>query len=60
MKWNKNAPTLFDERVIEKFLLLPKELQGEVRWLEKVKIKQFYGYTGAPFFPEKWIDEEFV
>jgi hypothetical protein len=27
-------------RVIEKFLFFPKSIDGEVRWFEKVKIKQ--------------------
>lgn len=28
------------ERVIERFLILPKKINGEVRWLEKAKINQ--------------------
>lgn len=42
-------------RYITKFLLLPKEIKGEVRWLERVTIKQHF--SGRFWFDRKFIDE---
>lgn len=49
-----------DERVIEGFLLLPRCINVEWRWLEKAKRKQIYeGYTkdeGWLWRDECWVD----
>ena len=38
----KILPKVGDERVVEKFLLFPKVINEEMRWLETVKILQKY------------------
>jgi len=38
----KIDPKVGDERVVEKFLLFPKVINEEMRWLETVKILQKY------------------
>ena len=40
MKWK--TPKSGDKRIVSKFLLFPREINNEVRWLEKVKIEQEY------------------
>ena len=45
MRWKeKTQPinSLGDERVIEKFLILPRCLEGEWRWFEKARIVQVF------------------
>lgn len=45
MKWQikqKVEPEFGDERIVEKFLILPKRIGDEIRWLEIVKIYQVY------------------
>lgn len=45
MKWQikqKIEPKFGDERIVEKFLILPKRIGDEIRWLEIVKIYQVY------------------
>ncbi len=40
MRWPKPQPHEGDTRIVRKFLLLPRKLQGEWRWLESTYIKQ--------------------
>lgn len=42
MRWTKPTPREGDRRVVQKFLFLPKCLDGEWRWLERAKIVQRY------------------
>lgn len=45
MKWQikqKIEPKFGDERIVEKFLIFPKRINDEIRWLEIVKIHQVY------------------
>jgi len=45
MKWQikqKTEPKFGDERILEKFLIFPKRINDEIRWLEIVKIHQVY------------------
>jgi hypothetical protein len=50
-----------DTRIISKFLFLPKELNGEIRWLERVKIKQkFQFYMNIIIVCEEWEDYDWV
>ena len=47
MQWNKKSqskstPWDRERRVITRFLLFPKELNGVVKWLEFAKIEQTY------------------
>jgi len=46
-----------DVRIVEKFLLLPKTINGETRWLEKTKFRQrFEFYYDALYVWEAWRD----
>jgi hypothetical protein len=58
MKWKVKYPTIGDTRIIKRFLFLPRCIEGEVRWLEFVKIKQMYkiNYMDA----DSWYDIAFV
>jgi len=38
----KIDPKVGDERVVEKFLIFPKTINDEMRWLETAKILQQY------------------
>lgn len=45
MRWRK--PKNGDRRVITKFLFFPRNIWGDVRWLERVKIEQrFVDFAG--------------
>ena len=55
MKFFHNGDGIINsERVIEKFLIFPKSINGEIRWLEKAKYKQSYTQVGLTDY--KWID----
>lgn len=44
MRWNvRDSSNIGDKRIITKFLLFPKCLNGEWRWLEKASYEQVYG-----------------
>jgi hypothetical protein len=45
MRWKEKIkvyPKNRDKRIISRFLILPMCLDGEWRWLEKIKIEQVY------------------
>jgi hypothetical protein len=43
MRWKtKQSPNIGDTRVVKRFLLFPKEIDGEYRWLEVSRIEQRY------------------
>lgn len=44
-----------DTRIKEKFLVLPLRVNGEIRWLEKVKIRQCYRS-----YYNKWKNDYFM
>lgn len=50
----KREPNHKDKRVIEKFLIFPKTINYETRFLEKVKIVQEYNYY--EWVDRKWVD----
>ena len=61
MRWQANKGlTVGDRRVITQFIFFPKELNGEVRWLETAKINQVVteGYTIGWY--RYWRDDYFV
>ena len=51
MRWqtvdNKSSPALGEKRVIKKFLICPRQIGTEVRWLETAWIEQ--KYTSASY-----------
>lgn len=56
MKWSKPATKHGDQRLRGKFLLLPKTIKHETRWLEHAKWMEWYCnnvYTG-------WIESEWM
>lgn len=65
MRWKKKQksyPKDGEIRIVNKFLLFPRVINNEYRWLELVKIEQFYrGYdyvhgTGGFWIDKDWID----
>lgn len=44
MRWNAKRLKEGDERIKQVFLFLPREINGEYRWLETVYIEQKYLY----------------
>lgn len=46
MRWNVNKAKPNEPYIIEKFALFPVCVQGEYRWLERVKI-QAHNWIGA-------------
>ena len=53
-----------DERIVERFAIIPVYIGNEIRWLEKVKINQTYhGFMevdGEPDEDSGWYDSEFI
>ncbi len=47
----KKSPKLGERRVITKFLIWPRTMNNETRFLEKAYILQIYGLGG-------WMDKE--
>ncbi len=59
MRWKTINPKNGDTRRIKLFLLFPKTIKGETRWLEVAKYKQSFHYymDGSDWEDECWIDE---
>lgn len=58
MKFNhKPEPNLLDTRVKTKFLLLPKRIENQTRWLEKASYVQEYQrtYVGNSEYIYLWV-----
>ena len=49
-----------DLRIRTQFLLFPKEINREVRWLERASWQEKYctGYIFLKWLELKWVDEE--
>lgn len=58
MRWKRYYPKEGDTRIVKRFLWTPTELQHEVRWLEKARIKQCYTHFMNESFD--WEDIEWV
>ena len=61
MKWKaKRKLCNGDERIKSKFLIFPKEIGKEVRWLERVKYLEKYTrnyqYGGYEWVGIKWLN----
>jgi hypothetical protein len=54
MRWTKKYLEHGERRIIRTYLLLPKSIDGEVRWLESANILQQFTYTLG------WSDIEFI
>lgn len=61
MRWNVNKIKPNEPYIIEKFALFPICVQGEYRWLERVKIQAHYWiceFSGDKYVEyDKFIDE---
>ena len=58
MKWKYNEPKHDDTRIITRFLLLPKFINGTAKWLCFANIKQ--RYEGCNWADDGWHDTDFV
>jgi hypothetical protein len=60
MKWKTKEnprPEYGDRRIVDRFLFLPKEMEGEWRWLEKAAWGQEYQIlTYEDYSFGKWVD----
>ena len=66
MRWDSPKPRLGSSRVVYRFLMLPRTLQGETRWLEYVRIRQYYQNPDNPIpgvpmsSASRWVDTAWV
>lgn len=58
MRWKKEKLYLGKKREVEKFLWFPKEIDKEVRWLEKAKWEEAhcFGSYGNGWYPSHWLN----
>jgi hypothetical protein len=60
MKWN--SPQSGDIKTFKRFLLVPKEINGEYRWLTFAKYECIYSvfymghFTTLKWRPVRWVD----
>jgi len=60
MRWTNYLPTEGDKRIRTSFLLWPKTIKQETRWMEKATWEEIYepGLDWCQFIPVRWIDIE--
>lgn len=61
MRWQKKErPKHGAKRVVTRFLLFPREIGREVRWMEKARIVQQYnmGYQYGAWIDVAWIEDD--
>jgi hypothetical protein len=61
--FNKIQPKEGDIRIVEKFLLFPRIINKELRWLERAKIKQRYEdepWPDSRAVAQMWVNKEWV
>jgi len=56
----KQHPEIGATRYIDKFLILPRRIGYESRWLEHVVIYQTFQVAGGRVGQGKWVSEKFV
>jgi len=55
------TPVVGDKRIKTQFLLSPKMLNGESRWMETVRIEQVFGVNRkSKKKSEEWLDVNWV
>ena len=57
MRFKTLGSRINEERVVNKFLLLPLQINNEVRWFETAKIRQLCQKVNGKFI---WLNAEFV
>lgn len=60
MKWTAKSKSKPTERIITRFLLFPRTIDGETRWLEVARIRQRYQLRWLADSYEGWIDSEWI
>lgn len=61
MRWTRNDPVRGDREIVRRFLLFPKRIGNEVRWLEFANILVEYKITGSfEGFRAYWDEIKFV
>lgn len=65
MKWTTKSKSKPTERIITRFLLFPRTIDGETRWLEVARIRQEYiaaldVYGNGTNGFEGWLDSEWI
>lgn len=53
----KEMPQYGDKRIIKKFLLLPKTIDYERRWLENAEIEQYFDRYARMWKSYKWVNQ---
>lgn len=48
MRWPRQTPKLGSKRTVSKFLWIPREIDGETRWLERARIDQEFKRQSKP------------
>lgn len=54
MKWRSKKPQIGDRRIVTRFLLFPKRINREVRWLEKTTWEESYKYKNSSLSLKGW------
>lgn len=57
MRWNNVRPKTDETREATKFLWFPKEINREIRWLEKATYKQVYCGAAIGWHDLWWINK---
>lgn len=61
MRWVPVYCEIGDVRTINKFLFLPRTINGQSRWLEWARIKQEYrpgSWSDGPYWEDiEWVDD---
>lgn len=67
MQWKKPKYKINDTRIIIRFLLFPRTINGICKWLEKVKILQTFSRVTAGYidiglmeYSDEWIDTDWI
>lgn len=60
----KILPILGQTRIKEKFLIFPKKIKNEIRWLEKARWEEVFKdiYKGFPYYywKKKWVANKWL
>ena len=59
MRYKFKKHRIGDERIIKKFLLVPKTINNELRWLEKAEYKEIF-LTISGFPQGYWTEYEWI
>lgn len=65
MRWKHNNTEIGDKRTRKKFLLLPKTIVHETRWLEQTEFEEEYvtivvASKSGPTTKERWVSTKWI